>query len=367
VLPLLLGTWLALIGTAGDAIAGGAPSQNSPRAAALAQAAWAALDAGKPDSAADAFRAALAVDPQNASNHFGAALAAFARHHDDEARAAVDHALALDAQLPGARELLARLQYRARDLDGAIRTLEVLAAEAADDRTLIDTLARWRREAELRDRMHLTGGSGFTVAFEGPDDAVIAEYAVTSLEQSALRIGTVLGYYPSTPVQVVLYTREQFRDITRSPSWAGGSFDGIIRVPIGGSKPNLKELDRVLAHEYTHALIADLARMGLPAWFNEGLAVALENPTDDGATRDDSVGRLPLSRLGKSFRELSPEAAVAAYATSGAALRQLLGETGGPSVVSVLRDVGLGTPFDVAFERWVGLSVADFSARLSAQ
>ena len=36
-------------------------------------------------------------------------------------------------------------------------------------------------------------------------------------------------------ITVVLYSREQFRDITRSPQWAAGMFDGEIRVPVHGT------------------------------------------------------------------------------------------------------------------------------------
>ena len=43
-----------------------------------------------------------------------------------------------------------------------------------------------------------------------------------------------------------------------------------------GALDNRKELDRVLSHEFTHALIRTLAPRGVPAWLNEGLATALE-------------------------------------------------------------------------------------------
>ena len=33
---------------------------------------------------------------------------------------------------------------------------------------------------------------------------------------------------------MVLYSKEQFRDVTQSPSWAGGLYDGRIRLPVAG-------------------------------------------------------------------------------------------------------------------------------------
>ena len=99
----------------------------------------------------------------------------------------------------------------------------------------------------------------------------------TSLDRAYWRIGQLLGTYPSEPIAVVLYTGEQFRDITRSPSWAAGAYDGIIRVPMRGALDNAEELDRVLvARVHARARSARSPSRGVPAWLNEGLATALE-------------------------------------------------------------------------------------------
>ena len=113
-------------------------------------------------------------------------------------------------------------------------------------------------------------GSHFTVSFDGPAEAALAAEALDSLDRAYWRIGSVLTTYPNEPIPVVLYTTEQFRDVTRSPGWAAGAFDGTIRVPMRGALDDPKELDRVLAHEFTHAVVrhpgaarrADVAERG---------------------------------------------------------------------------------------------------------
>ena len=65
---------------------------------------------------------------------------------------------------------------------------------------------------------------------------VLAERALASIERATSRIWDTLSYYPVRPIAIVLYTNEQFRDITRAPAWAAGSFDGIVRVPSGEIK-----------------------------------------------------------------------------------------------------------------------------------
>jgi hypothetical protein len=87
----------------------------------------------------------------------------------------------------------------------------------------------------------------------------------------------VLNSYPSEAITVLLYTDRQFQDITRAPAWAGGEFDGRIRVAVAGALRTPAALDRVMVHEFVHAAIATLAPRGVPVWVHEGLASVLES------------------------------------------------------------------------------------------
>src|SRR5215203_361251 len=252
-------------------------SQNSPRVAILEQDGWEAIKAGKVPAAADAFREAIKLDPRNARLRLGAGTAEFLQRHDPEAKAFLEQALELDPRLTRARAQLAQVVKRQGDLQDAIRLYEQVASEVPDDIVVRDTLERWRRERDLHDRMRLEVGDHFTVSFEGAEDAAMAAQAVESLNRAFWRITEVFGAFPPRSIPVVLYSGEQFRDITRSPQWAAAAFDGTIRVPMRGAGEKGEDLDRVLAHEFAHALIRSLATRGLPTWLNEGLASALES------------------------------------------------------------------------------------------
>ena len=63
----------------------------------------------------------------------------------------------------------------------------------------------------------------------------MASQALESLTRAYWRICEIFGAFPPKSIPVVLYTREQFRDITRSPQWAAAAYDGIIRVPMRGA------------------------------------------------------------------------------------------------------------------------------------
>jgi hypothetical protein len=161
----------------------------------------------------------------------------------------------------------------------------------------------------------------------------------------------------------VLYTGEQFRDITRAPSWAAGAYDGVIRVPMRGALDKREELDRVLSHEFTHALIRTLAARGVPAWLNEGLATALETGTLDWAEKQaSSQPPVPLRALQANFGRFTGGQAQLAYATIALAARRLLTEAGGFAVANLLRDLGDGVDFDSAFLHRIQRPFAEFTS-----
>jgi len=340
-------------------------AQIDPRTALLERGAWNALIAGQAHAAADAFREAIAADPKNARLHLGAGMAATLERRDADARDEFERALALDPKLDEARMLLGQIQYRMGDPLAAIRTYEILVADKPDDADAKAALDRWKREIELHERMQQAVGSHFTVSFEGPAEAALADEALAVLDRAYWRIGQLLSIYPTDPIPVVLYTTEQFRDITRSPSWAAGAYDGTIRVPMRGALEKHEELDRVLSHEFVHAVIKILAPRGVPTWLNEGLATALEAGDLGWAEADLQRvnGRVPLRALQRGFSRFTGAQAEVAYAASALAARRLLEEAGGAAIVNLLRDLGSGEDFESAFLHRIQQSFDDFQQR----
>lgn len=333
----------------------------------LEQAGWDALKANNLPVAAATFKEAIKLDPKNASLHLGAGMAAFLLRHDAEAKVHLVQALTLDPALTPARVPLAQIARRQNDFNEAIRLLEIAAAaDTVDAVALRETLNRWTRERELHERMRLEVGDFFTVSFEGPEDAELAAKALDSLNRAYWRICDVFIAFPPKSVPVVLYTREQFRDITRSPQWAAAAYDGIIRVPMRGAGDKGDDLDRVLAHEFSHALIRSLATRNLPTWLNEGLASVLESDDLGWAKRTVSqAGRMPsLRRLAQPFAKLSGAEAQFAYAASAVAARRLLDDAGGAAIANLLRDLGEGVDFEAAFLHRIQKSLADFESSL---
>ena len=355
---LLLTTFGALALTAG----GG--QQRS--GAQLAKAGWEALNAGRIQEAAAAFDEAMRTGPQTPSTLLGAGLVARLQGRTDDVRRLLVDALKIEPSLTPASLLLGSVLYQSGDLDGAIETYQRALVFNPNHPQLTRQLEAWRKEAELHSGFRQALGDHFTVMFEGPAEAELASRAVAVLEADYWRIGTALSIYPSSVTTVILYTREQFRDITRSPSWAGGSFDGRIRVPVQGALQNRAEFERVLAHEFTHALIQSVAARGVPTWLHEGLADCFDGSDNRRKEQQlrEAEARVPLSRLERSFEALSAKEAALAYAESAVAVHKLLEDPGPLAVANLLTDIGRGIPFTEAFERNMLVSYAEFQKRM---
>ena len=266
---------------------------------------------------------------------------------------------------PSAEVRRAETLRRDGDLVGAIRVLEVLVTDVPGDVAIKSALDRYRREFDLQLRMRQTYGDRFAVSFEGPAEEALAMKAVESLDRALERICAVLNTYPTATIPVVLYTTEQFTDITRAPSWAAGAYDGTIRVPMRGALGDEKELDRVLAHEFTHALVHTLAKSPIPTWLNEGVATALESDSLEWAdARVHQAKPVPLAALRRSFGQFAGGQAALAYATSALAVQRMLQDAGGFAVANLIRDLGDGVDFDTAFAHRIQRSFDDFQTAL---
>jgi tetratricopeptide (TPR) repeat protein len=338
----------------------------------LEKAGWDAIRTNQLQDAADAFREAIRLQPGSVRLMLGAGLAAHLLGRSEEARQHLVGALQADATLTEASILLGQILYREGDLAGAIHVYEQALTHAPKETLLASRLEAWRREADLHGRFSQRYGDHFTVLFEGPREEALARRAIELLEAAFWRIGTALGAYPNGIVTVILYTNEQFRDITQSPTWAAAAFDGRIRVPMRGALDNTRQLERVLAHEFTHALIHSLAPRGVPQWLNEGLAQIFE-PEQGNAARDivlrhldasqaggDGASLVPLTQLEKSFGKLDKDQARLAYAQSAVAAQALIDQAGMTGVLNLLAYVGEGMPFAQAFERAAFVSYAEF-------
>jgi tetratricopeptide (TPR) repeat protein len=344
-----------------------------PSPASYAQGADEALEAGftalqknDADRAATAFRRALAAEPENPAALYGAGAAAYLQGRSTDAMSFLKRSLAIEPRLIAASALLGEIAYHQGDLSFAIKTYETALALAPGNVEMRQRLATWRSEATVHDTLRAFKDDRFTILFDGPANRALAEHATTVLRSGFWRIGQALGSYPPNAINVILYTEKQFHDITGAPEWAGAGFDGQIRMPVAGATQNLREFDRILTHELTHAMLASIATRNVPAWLNEGLAMYFEGNNAAASEKRLAAARafVPLQNLAGGFTGLNAEQADLAYEMSAFATSALITRIGASNLGFFLQDLDRGHSVETAIERF-GVTFADFEAQLA--
>ncbi|MBI5887596.1 MAG: hypothetical protein HZB82_02630 [Deltaproteobacteria bacterium] len=242
------------------------------------------------------------------------------------------------------------------------RRAESSAPEAAGYKVVVKRRAE---DIEAEKGMYSKEGSHFTVKFDGGENGVAGHVIAILLEEAYMKIGSDLGFYPADRIEAVLYAKEQFRDVTRSPAWAGALYDGRIKVPAGGITEKSSELEKVLFHEYTHSLVQRLSRGRAPTWLNEGLAQYEEGQDDSryaDALREFSRNgkkTFSLRALEGSFMGLTSSQAQSAYILSHSATRYIIREFGVSAVKRILEALASGQNIDSAVSSSIYLSYDD--------
>lgn len=204
-------------------------------------------------------------------------------------------------------------------------------------------LATARRELETDQSSEKLFGMRFLFRYDTRE--VTPEQArsiVPLLDSEFNRISEVLGCRAEERIVVVVQTVEAFRRTTGAAEWAGGQYDGRIRVALpegGGMGPGAR---RAFAHEITHACLANLG--SFPAWLHEGLAQKLSGdrpPAADLALVKQMArqNQLPsLKRLSGTWSRLSPQHARVAYAAAYQAAEALFAAYGNDGARNLVRN-----------------------------
>ena len=243
------------------------------------------------------------------------------------------------------------------------KTLEVweraLQLDPAD-RALSARLEKIKGESKLFSKFQTEGTGRFTLLFEGREQREDGRRVLHLLESAYQEIGQALSYYPEKNISAVLYADQQFRDITRSPAWTKGLFDGRIHLPIGGSIQNETLLKKLIYHEYTHALIHQLSQGKTPTWLNEGLALFFEDRTEEVRSGRLIPPLIPLEALHGSFMGYDEQTAHRAYEESRSATGYLIDRYGLFRMKLFLEKLATNAPFPQLFDEIFMIRYADF-------
>ena len=340
------------VGTEGpDAVAAAARA----RFVELNNAGAAALDAGELDRAVELLTEALAGEPDNA---------VFRRN------------------LAEALARIARRDWEAGDREGALAVLERAIELAPGREDLVDRLARLSDEADIERDFWRDHSMNFELSYDGARSELLhgSQPVLDALEAAYADLRDVYGIDPvfsgRPKLRVVLYRPENFDRLTGMGDWAGGVFDGTIRVPVQDLSAEGERLSEVLRHELSHAFTLEAGGASVPGWLNEGIAQYVEPgaAADVARARESLRGQalFPLERLGGSLASWEDTDAIRlAYRQSLSLVAWLVGRYGERVVFDMVAGCAEGrTPAETFEDRTLvplATALADLAADTGAE
>jgi tetratricopeptide (TPR) repeat protein len=236
-------------------------------------------------------------------------------------------------------------QDRPREAADALRSSLELEESHEARMMLSDVEKTLRDERGLRDHQL----SHFNVRYDGEAHEDVGREVLRLLERHYATLVVALDHQPQASVPVILFTREQYRTADGGPAWSAGSydsFDGRIRVPVGGLTAALApDIDGVLLHELTHALIADRTRGRAPRDIHEGLAQYMEGKRTERLLKPEHLTALADGRI---------PGVHGFYLQALSYVEYLVGLRGMGGVNDLLKAMGETTSPEEAFQRVYG-------------
>ena len=291
---------------------------------------------------------------------------AFVHLHRSEYSAALeylDRARGVSPNSVAVARLSGWAYYGLDRLDDAVAQWKI-AQQIEPDPDVEQLLAKAETDREAESGFRSGQTSHFTLHYEGSATPQLAAEILRALEDDYRSIQAELRFAPQEPVAVVLYTQQNFRDITRAPSWAGAWNDGRIRVPVQGVSSVSDQLSHILKHELTHSFVRQKTQGHCPQWLHEGLAQWMEGRRSGDAARPliaayEQQKYPPLKFLEGSWTEFSSPQAGMAYAWSLAAVEFIIANSGMWGVERLLEEFAAGAAVEPALGSALHTNYAD--------
>ncbi len=282
-----------------------------------------------------------------------------------------NHLLAAHGSDPGSPDVLKMLGYSAYYADGPEKAVWYWKQSVAirPDPMLDRQIRQTEQEAQVESNLQQAESYNFVLSWEGSQaPAAFGREILETMERQFRELEISLHFTPREPVQVILYSSQQFADITRAPAWAGALNDGKIRVPVQGLTSMTPDLAQVLQHEMVHSFVYQFIQGRCPTWLNEGLAQMLSGKDSSRygsmLVRVYSGTRVKMSGLEGSYTRFNGQQAGVAYAVSLAAAEMIRDQYGDYMFPSILEALRAGESLEQALWSVLRLKYEDFDEQV---
>lgn len=295
------------------------------------------------DAAVAHYRRALNYAPDHVGVLLSVAYLHLRRSEYSQAVEYLERADRVAPEVPDVPKLLGWGYYGLNKIEPAVREWK-RALELRKDPDVQRALEKALRDQQTERDFKEGETRHFTLRYHGGAAPPLAREILRTLEEHFQAIELELDFAPPEPIGVLLYTEQDFVDITRAPSWASALNDGRIRVPVQGLTSVTSDLSSTLKHELTHSFVHQKTRGRAPAWLQEGVAQWMEGKRsrESAALLTQAYERkahIPLKAMERSFANMPTDVAAYAYAWSLAAVEYIVHSNGAGDIARILEAI----------------------------
>lgn len=192
----------------------------------------------------------------------------------EKALANFDRSIELDDKNWSVFVNIGNLMYQQGKTEEAVNYWKEALALHPDIPEIKDKVNSLEKENKIGEKFNRQAYSHFEVKYEGYARQDLANKVLSILNDAYYRIGADFNFYPKEKVTVMIYTQDQYGEVTGNPDWLPGQAEGngTIRLTASDIEKSQERLENVLYHEYTHILLYRKVGLKIPRWLDEGLA-----------------------------------------------------------------------------------------------
>ena len=327
------------------------------------------LQLQRPEEAAEELRAIQELRPDDSKVLMKVALA-FERIEDRDS--ALEALLAAGRRTPPDPQIhltLGKHFARLGNFDEARYHLQIGREHLPNAPETKDLTRRLEQEQSLATAFETETGIHFVVRYEADLERDDALTTLDQLEDAYLAVGELLGHFPRERTRVLLCRKHSTAGVPEIPDWAGGMYDGTIRIPVTTSPVDKDWVRAAVFHEYTHHVVDLLTHGACPTWLNEGLAQFMEGRSLEEARsvlrNNRTYPLLPLDQLHGTFADSRSRAEAAVkYAQALIGVSILMENEGPYAVKTVLQKLGRDIPVEQALQTGAAVSLTELHDRI---
>lgn len=313
------------------------------------------------EAAADSFDQARELFPDIPRYYTMRGIALYYCKYPDAAQNELERARGIGGDSADILYYLAKIQYDAGNLMAALELLEKAVVLKSDFKIATEMIAKLKREVAVEQSMDKDYSSKFVISYDSDMKSHLAGDILSTLEDAYNDVGRDLSNFPAGRINVIIYTKKDFKSVTAGPDWSGGLYDGKIRLPVGGAETLSTQLKSVLFHEYTHVVVQEITQGNCPTWLNEGLAELegrkiFNHPLSRLSTAVKSGNLISFAKLEGGFTGLSSNEATLSYQQSYSLVNFMVESYGWPKVTEILLNLRAGMKTSAAIKK----AMADF-------